>query len=120
MDMGIDPALRERAYARTYETSGQRDSDLPAWMHMYNWHRPPISRSRTDRDSPLGLRVPSKSTCRAADSKDSRAPERRTGRCPEEAGARHRFVMECPAPAIAGDPATFAPDVPRAFIGTLG
>ena len=51
--------MREWAYARTYETSEQRAADFPAWMHMYNWHRPhatlgsrpPISRLRMDRDN---------------------------------------------------------------------
>ena len=55
----IQTAMREWAYARTYETSEQRAADFPAWMHMYNWHRPhaalgarpPISRLRMDRDN---------------------------------------------------------------------
>ena len=44
--------------ARHCETSDQRAADFPAWMHIYNWHRPhavlgsrpPISRLRMDRD----------------------------------------------------------------------
>ena len=55
----IQTAMREWAYARTYQTSDERAADLPAWMHMYNWHRPhaalgarpPISRLRMDRDN---------------------------------------------------------------------
>ena len=57
----IQTAMREWAYARTYETSEQRAADFPAWMHMYNWHRPhaalgsrpPISRLRMDSDNLL-------------------------------------------------------------------
>ena len=55
----IQTALREWAYARTYQTSDERAADFPAWIHMYNWHRPhaalgarpPISRLRMDRDN---------------------------------------------------------------------
>lgn len=36
----IQTALREWAYARTYEDSLERSSELPAWLHRYNWHRP--------------------------------------------------------------------------------
>lgn len=36
----IQTALREWAYARAYETSDQRKSNLPKWTHMYNWYRP--------------------------------------------------------------------------------
>ena len=49
----IQSSLREWAYARAYSTSQQRKSELPYWLHHYNWHRPhaginrktPISRS---------------------------------------------------------------------------
>ena len=49
----IQTALREWAYARSYETSEQRTAHLMPWLHQYNWHRPhaslnylpPISRS---------------------------------------------------------------------------
>ncbi len=49
----IQSSLREWAYARAYETSAQREKELPHWLHHYNWHRPhagikgkqPISRS---------------------------------------------------------------------------
>lgn len=36
----IQTALREWAYARSYESSDQRATCLPAWLHEYNWHRP--------------------------------------------------------------------------------
>ena len=57
----IQTALRERDCARTYETSEQRAADFPAWMHMYNRHRPhaalgsrpPISRLRMDQGNLL-------------------------------------------------------------------
>ena len=49
----IQSSLREWAYARAYETSDQREIELPHWLHHYNWHRPhagikgkqPISRA---------------------------------------------------------------------------
>ncbi len=57
----IQPALREWAYARAYETSDQRAAHLPVWNHMYNWHRPhggikdqtPISRLAITGDNLL-------------------------------------------------------------------
>lgn len=59
----IQTALREWAYARAYQTSDQRAAHLPAWMHMYNWHRPhggikdqtPISRLGLSRNNLLRL-----------------------------------------------------------------
>ena len=36
----IQTALREWAYARSYESSSQRTEHLPGWLHRYNWHRP--------------------------------------------------------------------------------
>lgn len=39
----IQTALREWAYARTYESSDQRAQHLPLWLHQYNWHRPHAS-----------------------------------------------------------------------------
>lgn len=36
----IQTALREWAYAKTYQTSDQRAKQLQTWQHMYNWHRP--------------------------------------------------------------------------------
>ncbi|CAN0602931.1 unnamed protein product, partial [Ectocarpus sp. 12 AP-2014] len=52
----IQSSLREWAYARAYQTSEQRKTELPYWLHHYNWHRPhagikrkpPISRSGLD------------------------------------------------------------------------
>ncbi len=46
-------ALREWAYARTYQNSEERSQEFGPWLHLYNWHRPhailgqspPISRS---------------------------------------------------------------------------
>ena len=59
----IQTALREWAYARSYDNSGQRSHQLHSWLHDYNWHRPhaslnlqpPISRSRADRNNLLSL-----------------------------------------------------------------
>lgn len=39
----IQTALREWAYARTYESSSHRAQHLPLWLHHYNWHRPHAS-----------------------------------------------------------------------------
>lgn len=36
----IQTALREWAYARSYNNSSQREDYLPIWIHQYNWHRP--------------------------------------------------------------------------------
>jgi transposase InsO family protein len=52
----IQTAIRERAYARRYENSDQRNHQLAPWTHQYNWHRPhaslnqapPITRSGLD------------------------------------------------------------------------
>jgi transposase InsO family protein len=57
----IQTAIREWAYARTYQNSEDRTSSLPAWTHQYNWHRPhaslnqqpPISRARLDDNNLL-------------------------------------------------------------------
>ncbi len=59
----IQTALREWAYARAYQNSGQREYHLPHWLHRYNWHRPhgslkantPISRLRLTQDNLLML-----------------------------------------------------------------
>ena len=59
----IQSSLREWAYARAYETSGQRAEELPYWIHHYNWHRPhagikgktPISRSGLDVNNLMRL-----------------------------------------------------------------
>ena len=39
----IQSALREWAYARTYDSSDVRAEHLPVWLHRYNWHRPHAS-----------------------------------------------------------------------------
>jgi transposase InsO family protein len=36
----IQSSLREWAYAQAYRNSAQRKSELPLWLHRYNWHRP--------------------------------------------------------------------------------
>jgi len=59
----IQTALREWAYARTYQNSNQRSQELRPWLHQYNWHRPhaslrlspPISRAGLDRNNLLRL-----------------------------------------------------------------
>jgi transposase InsO family protein len=57
----IQTALREWAYARLYQNSDHRRSELDPWLHQYNWHRPhaslgqspPISRSGLDGNNLL-------------------------------------------------------------------
>lgn len=39
----IQTALREWAYARSYDHSDQRAAHLPHWLRHYNWHRPHAS-----------------------------------------------------------------------------
>lgn len=59
----IQTALREWAYARSYQNSNERSQELGPWLHQYNWHRPhgslgaspPISRSLLDRNNLLRL-----------------------------------------------------------------
>jgi len=59
----IQTALREWAYACSYENSAQRTQQLESWLHHYNWHRPhaslnhhpPISRSGLERNNLLSL-----------------------------------------------------------------
>ncbi|KCV21017.1 integrase core domain protein, partial [Bordetella pertussis H934] len=49
-------ALREWAYAHTYQNSQHRADAMKSWLHHYNWHRPhqgigravPISRLNLD------------------------------------------------------------------------
>ncbi len=59
----IQTALREWAYARSYDSSEQRTQHLPLWMHQYNWHRPhaalgyrpPVSRILFELNNVLAL-----------------------------------------------------------------
>ncbi len=52
----IQTALREWAYARAYQTSGQRGAEMPKWLHRYNWHRPHASLKAKTPISRLGLK----------------------------------------------------------------
>lgn len=59
----VQTALREWAYARSYESSAQRLQAFPGWLHQYNWHRPhaslgyrpPVSRLQLPLNNVLGL-----------------------------------------------------------------
>src|SRR3954447_8426075 len=51
----IQTALREWAYARAYHNSNQRSTELPIWLHRYNWHRPHASLKAKTPISRLGL-----------------------------------------------------------------
>jgi len=59
----IQTALREWAYARSYQNSAQRLEQLDPWLHVYNFHRPhaslklqaPASRSGLNRNNLLSL-----------------------------------------------------------------
>lgn len=59
----IQSALREWAYAFTYQNSEQRTQQLDRWIHHYNWHRPhqgihgaaPMSRLTSSRYNVLTL-----------------------------------------------------------------
>ena len=51
----IQTALREWAYARSYENSQSRAEHLPLWQHQYNWHRPHASLDYKTPISFLGL-----------------------------------------------------------------
>ena len=61
----IQTALREWAYARSYENSTERHQQLDLWMHDYNFHRPhsslnlkpPASRSGLNRNNLLTLHI---------------------------------------------------------------
>jgi transposase InsO family protein len=39
----IQTALRDWAYARTYQNSAERAEQLENWLHDYNFHRPHAS-----------------------------------------------------------------------------
>ncbi len=51
----IQTALREWAYARLYQHSAQRQTELPLWLHDYNWHRPHASLGQLPPISRAGL-----------------------------------------------------------------
>ena len=59
----IQTALREWAYARSYQNSAERTEQLDTWLHDYNFHRPhsslklltPASRSGLNRNNLLSL-----------------------------------------------------------------
>jgi transposase InsO family protein len=59
----VQTSLREWAYAKAYETSDQRRSELGAFLFRYNWTRPhmslgakpPVSRLRLTKDNLLSL-----------------------------------------------------------------
>ena len=61
----VQTSLREWAYAQAYPTSDQRATELPRWLHQYNWHRPhggiklqtPISRLGLAEDNLLTLHI---------------------------------------------------------------
>lgn len=53
----IQTALREWAYARSYDNSQQRAAYLPVWLHHYNWHREHASLGYHPPISALGLPV---------------------------------------------------------------
>lgn len=61
----IQTALREWAYAVSYECSNQRAADLNPWLHEYNWHRPhaslnyqpPISILKLSLNNLVGLHI---------------------------------------------------------------
>jgi transposase InsO family protein len=61
----IQTALREWAYARTYQNSQERHTELDFWLHDYNFHRPhaslnlnsPVSRARLNRNNLLSLHI---------------------------------------------------------------
>ncbi len=51
----IQSGLREWAYAQAYQNSRQRKSELPIWLHRYNWHRPHAGIDGRTPMSRLGL-----------------------------------------------------------------
>ncbi len=61
----IQTALREWAYARSYNNSSERELQLDPWLHDYNFHRPhaslnlntPASRSGLNRNNLLSLHI---------------------------------------------------------------
>ena len=61
----IQTALREWAYARSFQNSMEREQNLDLWLHDYNFHRPhaslnlntPVSRSGLNRNNLLTLHI---------------------------------------------------------------
>jgi len=61
----IQTALREWAYARSYQNSAEREERLDPWLHDYNFHRPhaslnlntPASRSGLNRNNLVRLHI---------------------------------------------------------------
>jgi transposase InsO family protein len=53
----IQTALREWAYAVSYDSSDQRGAVLSEWLHEYNWHRPHASLNYQPPMSTLKLPV---------------------------------------------------------------
>jgi transposase InsO family protein len=61
----IQTALREWAYACSYQNSAEREQQLDPWIHDYNFHRPhaslnlntPASRSGLNRNNLLSLHI---------------------------------------------------------------
>lgn len=59
----IQTALREWAYARSYDSSSHRAAQMPVWLHHYNWHRqhaslnyqPPIASLPITMNNLVGL-----------------------------------------------------------------
>ena len=51
----VQTSLREWAYAKAYQTSDQRRSELPAFLFRYNWQRPHTSLKAKPPISRLGL-----------------------------------------------------------------
>ena len=53
----IQTALREWAYAQTFQNSEEREQQLAPWIHQYNFHRPHSSLARSPPISRSGLDV---------------------------------------------------------------
>ena len=51
----IQTGLREWAYAQAYPNSRERKTQLPIWLHRYNWHRPHAGIGDKTPISRLGL-----------------------------------------------------------------
>jgi transposase InsO family protein len=53
----IQTAIREWAYARLYQNSAERNSQLLPWTHQYNWHRPHASLNQSPPISRAGFHL---------------------------------------------------------------